>query len=68
MSTKPLGKAIDPTWWASLTPADQVALLQAFRYRTGIDLSERGGSPADLWRGYEERQHSWRQRRMARRA
>lgn len=68
MSTRPLAQPIDVGWWSALTDADKVALLQAFKFRTGVDLTavertDRRGSPSAMWQDYEAREAGWRARR-----
>jgi hypothetical protein len=68
MSAKPLAKPIDSGWWAALTDDDKIALLQAFKFRTGVDLTNVDpplagrSSPALIWSGYIARQHDFRGR------
>jgi hypothetical protein len=66
MTTRALAQPIDPAWWSRLTDDDKAALLQAFRFRTGVDLSKAGGSPAAIWGQYEARANEWRRGRLER--
>lgn len=63
MSARPLAKPLTPLWWSDLTDSDKTALLQAFKFRTGVNLTMRGESPAAIWQVYENDQVAWRARR-----
>ena len=54
-----------PTNWSR---EDLEALLEAFRHRTGVDLTTAKVAPAEAWRAYLARLNAFRRRSRQKRA